>query len=238
VTRMFVLVVVALATLSPILALPVAAPAQTLPTLDTVSDASVTLPQPANIKVDPLLQPVVDALLGKSPTLRRQWRAIGATRIVRVSLISSWLAREATNTRARTAVSRYASGAIRAVIELPTGVDITELLSHELEHVLEQVEGVDLPALAKRRASGVRQVGHGVYETERARGAGVMALQEVYGELDPAVSAAVRGLKRAWKALMPNAASAVEAVRKGTAPTRPAAGPDGAAPPPAVHKRQ
>jgi hypothetical protein len=225
VPRMFVLVVVALATLSPILALPVAAPAQTLPTLDTVSSTSVSLPQRANIKVEPLLQPVIDALLRKSPTLRRQWQAIGAARIVRVSLISSWLGREAGNPRARTAVSRYASGAICAVVELPTGVDITELLSHELEHVLEQVEGVDLPALAKRRASGVWQVGHGVYETERARGAGLMALQEVYGEVDPAVSAAGRVLKRAWKALMPNA-SAAGAVRKGAAVT-PTAGADG-----------
>jgi hypothetical protein len=237
VTRMFVLVVVALATLSPILALPVAAPAQTLPTLDTVFDASVTLPQPANIKVDPLLQPVVDALLEKSPTLRRQWRAIGATRIVRVSLISSSLLRDATNARARTEVSRYESGAIGAVVELPTGVDITELLPHELEHVLEQVEGVDLPALAKRRASGVQQVGRGVYETERARGAGLMALREVHGELDPAMSAAVRGLKRVWKALTPDGASAIEAVRKG-APTRSATGTNGAAPPPAADKRQ
>jgi hypothetical protein len=237
VTRMFVLVVVALARLSPILALPVAAPAQTVPTLATISDGSVTLPQPANIKVDPLLQPVVDALLEKSPTLRRQWRAIGATGIVRVSLISSWPLRDAMNVRAHTAISRYASGAIRAVVELPKGVDITELLPHELEHVLEQVEGVDLPTLANRRTSGVHQVDRGVYETERARGAGLMALQEVYGRLDPSMSAVVRGLKRAWKALTPDAASAVEAVRKG-APARSPTGTDGAAPPPAVHKRQ
>ena len=111
-------------------------------------------------------------------------------------------------------------------------MDITELLPHELEHVLEQVEGIDLPALAKRRASGVQEVGRGVYETERARGAGLMALREVYGEFDP-VSAAVRGLKRVWRALTPDAASAVEVVRKG-APTRSATGTDVAAPPPAA----
>ena len=236
-TRMFVLVVVALASLSSMLALPTATHAQTLPTLDTVSDASVTLSQPGNIKVDPLLQPVVDALFEKSPTLRRQWRALGATRTVRVSLISSSFLREATNARARAAISRYASGAVRAVVELPPGVDITELLPHELEHVLEQVEGIDLSALAKKHALGVEQVGRGVYETQRARRAGLMALQEVYGELDSAVSAAVRGLKRAWKALTPDAARAVEAVRKG-APTPSATGTDGAAPPAAAHKRQ
>jgi hypothetical protein len=234
VTRKFVLVV-ALATLSPIPAFPIAASAQTLPTLDTVSDASVTLPQPANIKVDPLLQPVVDALLEKSATLRRQWRALGATGVLRVSLISSWLPHEAMNARARTAISRYASGAIRAVVELPKGVDITELLPHELEHVLEQVEGVDLPTLATRRASGVHQVERGVYETERARGAGLMAVQEVYGRLDPSMSAALRGLKRVWRALTPNAAGAVETVRKG-APTPSATGTDGAAPPPSARE--
>ena len=238
-TRMLVHVVAVLSTLSSVIALPAAVPAQTPPPLATVSaDSSVVVPQPANIRVDPMLQPVVDALLAKSPTLRRQWRTIAATTIVRVSIVSSSVLRETTNARARTEVSRYAFGAIRAIVELPTVVDITELLPHELEHILEQIEGVNLPALAKTRATGVTEVARGVYETDRARTAGLMALQEVYGALDPAMSAAVRGFKRAWQALTPDAAaSPVETARNG-APTPTDKGPNGAPAAPDGHKRQ
>ena len=237
-TRMFVPVVAVLSSLSSVIALPAAVQAQTPPPLATVSaDSSDVVPRPANITIDPMLQPVVDALLAKSPTLRRQWRTIGATPIVRVSIVSSSVLRESTNARARTEVSRYASGAMRAVVELPAVVDITELLPHELEHILEQIEGVNLPALAKTRAAGVTEVARGVYETDRARSAGLTALQEVYGEFDAAMSAAVRALRRAWQALTPDgAASPVEAARKG-APTPSDTGPNGVPAAPDVHKR-
>ena len=67
---------------------------------------------------------------------------------------------------------------------------------------LEQVEGLDLPALAKDGSSGVRELSRGVYETDRARNAGFDAMREVYGETDQAFSAALRGVTRAFKALL------------------------------------
>ena len=195
-----------------IVALPGSIHAQSLPELDAPAGASLpALAQPLNIQVDPLLQPLVEKLLRQSPTVRRQWQAIGASRLVRVSLISSPLLRESWTARARTAVSRYPQGAIRAVVELPSAVDITELLPHELEHVLEQVEGLDLPALAKDGGSGVQEVDRGVYETARARNAGFDALREVYGETDRAFSAAVRGVQRALKSLFPEGNVAADA---------------------------
>ena len=72
-----------------------------------MSPAAASLPalaQPLNIQVDPLLQPLVDKLLRQSPTVRRQWQAIGASRLVRVSLVSSPLLRESSAARARTEV--------------------------------------------------------------------------------------------------------------------------------------
>ena len=181
--------------------------AQTLPESQSPSPAMAcadAFPQPLNIHVDPLLQPLVAALLEKSPTLRRQWQTIGAARIVRVWVVATPVLRETQSARARTQFTRYTFGAIRAVVELPGGMDITELLPHELEHVIEQIEGLDLPALAQKRESGVDQVSGGVFETSRARNAGLLALQEVYGEVDSALPAALRGLKRAWKAIAPN----------------------------------
>ena len=214
-----------------IFALPLPARAQNLPEPEVSGAAApAVFGRPVNIQIDPLLVPLVEQLLRRSPTVRRQWQAIGASRLVRVSLIASPLLRESTATRARTAVSRYAFGAVRAVVELPSAVDITELLAHELEHVLEQVEGLNLPALAKDGSSGVQALARGVYETDRARNAGLAALREVYGETDRAVSTAVRGLQRAFKALIPGGPVAADAAATpGAAPRgqRPAAAPGG-----------
>ena len=218
-----IVVRVVVASLLTIVALPFPVQAQNVAEPDAA--AAAPLPEfnrPLNIRIDPLLEPLVVKLLRKSPTVRRQWDAIGASRLVRVSLISSPLLRESTAARARTGVSRYAFGAVRAVVELPSAVDITELLAHELEHVLEQVEGLDLPALAKNGSPGVQELGRGVYETDRARNAGFAAMREVYGETDRAFSTAVRGVQRAFKVLIPDGRAAADAASTpGAAPRRP-----------------
>jgi len=201
-----------------IVVLPGSLQAQSMPETEPLAGSSAGITESANIHVDPLLQPLVAKLLARSPTLRRQWQAIGSSRLIRVSLLSTPLLRETPSARARTEFSRYALGAIRAVVELPAAADITELLPHELEHVLEQIEGLDLPALAKRGESGVHEIGRGVYETERARKAGFGALREVYGDADPALSSALRRMQQAFKALVPDGKVAAE---KAPAPENP-----------------
>ena len=194
-------------------------------------------PAAANIRVDPLLAPLVDALLRQSPTLRRQWQTIGAAPLLRVSLVSTPLLRETPSARARTGITRFAFGAIHAIVELPAAVDITELLPHELEHVLEQLEGLNLAELSRRSSSGVDEIGRGVYETRRAREAGFAALREVYGRTDPAFGAALRGVQRAVKALLPDGRAAAQAALPAArVPAGPAGAPAPAASPP--HKQQ
>jgi hypothetical protein len=199
-----------------------AAPAHAQPLLEPSSapplPAATVLSPAVNIQVDPLLRPLIAKLLEKSPTLRRQWEAIGAAAAVRVSVMSTPLLREALSARARTEVSRFALGGIRAVVELPAVVDITELLPHELEHVIEQIEGLNLPALARSGAAGVREISRGVFETSRARDAGLLAVREVYGEVDPALSAAARRVKRAWKVLAADGTPAAAAPDAAPAP--------------------
>ena len=46
--------------------------------------------------------------------------------------------------------------------------DFTELLAHELEHVIEQLDGIDLAAKAAVANSGVRSCTDGTFETSRA----------------------------------------------------------------------
>jgi hypothetical protein len=230
--------VVVLSTLISLVALRSPAQAQSSLATDIVPASSFSgVTTAPNIQIDPLLQPLVEKLLQKSPTLRRQWQTIGAARILRVSLVVTALLRETGSARARTQVSRFAFGAIRAVVELPVVVDITELLPHELEHVIEQLEGVDLAALAKHGSAGVQQIGRGVYETTRARNAGFDALREVYGDVDPAVGAAARRVQRAFRALVPNGRVAADTAPPSgpAAPARAAGAPATAA---AGHKQQ
>jgi hypothetical protein len=53
------------------------------------------------------------------------------------------------------------------------------VLAHELEHVLEQIEGVSLSDAADRTSGGTHRMADGAYETERARVAGRAAAEEV-----------------------------------------------------------
>jgi hypothetical protein len=57
---------------------------------------------------------------------------------------------------------------LRAEVHLPPGHALTELIAHEFEHVLEQVEGQDLRVLARTRGSGVREIDGDMFETDRA----------------------------------------------------------------------
>jgi len=54
------------------------------------------------------------------------------------------------------------------------------LIAHEFEHIIEQLDGVDLPLMASRTASGVHRVpGSEHFETDRAIAAGHRVSEEV-----------------------------------------------------------
>jgi hypothetical protein len=83
---------------------------------------------------------------------------------------------------AQTEFRRLAPGVLEARIKLPTPLrdeEYAESLAHELEHVLEQVEGLDLDAAAEGRRAGVARLADGVFESERARRVGRQAALEV-----------------------------------------------------------
>jgi hypothetical protein len=179
----------------------VSALAQQLEARPRPRDAAPVSPEPiSNIRVDDVLEPLVSTLLAKSETFRRQWDIIRTSRFIRVTVVSRPGMQDPGSARARTEVSRYAYGAIRATIEIPSATDLPELLPHEFEHVVEQLEGLDLRDLA-RRHEGVFEVRKGVFETARARAAGLQVYREVYGETDAAVEAAFGGVRRAWRAM-------------------------------------
>lgn len=136
---------------------------------------------PPNIQVGEFLQAAAVELLRTSATFRRQCERIGAARLVRVVVVSQSRPALQSGVRAQARISRHALGLLFAVIELPMTADYRELLPHELEHVIEQIEGRDLAAMARTRDSGVTEISRGMFETARARAAGRAAAREALG---------------------------------------------------------
>ena len=132
-----------------------------------------------SIQVDDSFKSVVDHVLASSPTFSRQCERIAALPMVRVS-IRALPKEEQTCCRARTTIRRYSSGALIAWVEIPSPriwVEYAELLGHEFEHILEQIDRVDLEAQADQGA-GTTRVEDGAYETERAQRAGEAVAME------------------------------------------------------------
>lgn len=161
---------------------------------------------PFNVQVSDQLEDAILDLLSRSPTLRDQCAAIAAARYVRVAIESVAPSAFDRQMRARSTARRYESGLLTVVIELPVSTDLAELLAHELEHVTELIDQVDLPALARERRGGVTQRGQdGAYETTRAVAAGRAAAAETYAGTDPVAAglahAVSKGARAIWRFL-------------------------------------
>ena len=121
---------------------------------------------PANIQAGLLTQDIV-GLLQSSQTFRAQCARIAAALHVRVDLD---LVQTLGGARGETTITRYEAGALRANVRIAFGQDYRELISHEFEHVIEQLEGVDLQSEADHGRAWM--IDRGVFETRRASEAG------------------------------------------------------------------
>ena len=140
---------------------------------------------PANVSVPEPYRAAVHALLLRSAVLRRQCRILAMAPVtVRISV---WSPQSLVDCRARASLARLQSGVLDVVIDLPFDRDVAELLAHEFEHVIEQLEGVDLRQRATERHSGVRRVSGDAFETDRAKAAGRAAAREVADESQAAL---------------------------------------------------
>jgi hypothetical protein len=114
-------------------------------------------------------------LLGGSETFRQQCRRIAQARYVRLTFDA---AREVPDGgRAQSLIERFDAGAVTARVTLRFSEDFLELIPHEIEHVIEQIDRV---RLIQEVANGHawRNAG-GAFETARATAAGVRARQEL-----------------------------------------------------------
>jgi hypothetical protein len=135
---------------------------------------------PQNLIVPPVFRDTVDAMMRRSPTFRRQCARIAQA--PRMLVVLQWFQpRSSDHARARTVLSRTRDGRDLATVAIRTLDDPVELIAHELEHVIEQLDGVDLAAQLRRHDSGVYATGDsgGVFETTRAKRIGVQVAREV-----------------------------------------------------------
>ena len=82
--------------------------------------------------------------------------------------------------RAATDFTVDRQGRTLARVRLGSRVDLEERIAHEFEHIIEQLDGVDLRSLARRETAGVHAVhDDGHFETERAIAVGRQVVQEI-----------------------------------------------------------
>jgi hypothetical protein len=126
-----------------------------------------------NVRVTSVLVPVFDELAQSSPMFRSQCDRIERARFVAVIVVPVMAQSTISRGTARTTMRRYSSGALVARVEIPvplTMSEYAELFGHEFEHILEQIDRVDLE---KETGSGeARRLADGSFETRRARAAG------------------------------------------------------------------
>jgi hypothetical protein len=134
---------------------------------------------PPNLEVSSVYRALLADMLRQSPTFRRQLlRIAGAQHLtIRLQWVpSSWLG----GVRAKTQFTTESNGRLSANIDIAKRERDIELIAHEIEHVIEQLDHVDLRTKAGQPDSGVHAFdGPGVYETNRAIRVGVQVAQEV-----------------------------------------------------------
>ncbi len=130
---------------------------------------------PSNLVVPDVIQPLVTAMWQRSPTFRRQCARLAETPGVVVRLE---VTRRTGHAVAIAQVKRHAEGIEAALqIEWRKPDLYVEHVAHELEHVLEHVDGVDIARLERQGLDGVMKVA-GIYETARARAVGRVVARE------------------------------------------------------------
>jgi hypothetical protein len=134
-----------------------------------------------NVRCAAVLNPgryraIVEAMVQRSPTFRRQCHRLADSRLSMVALQTDMLL----GPRAQTTVFVAPEGALVAMVRLRALDNHVELIAHEIEHIIEQLDGVDLGARALVPASGVHalEAKPRSFETLRATRIGLKVAEE------------------------------------------------------------
>jgi hypothetical protein len=141
---------------------------------DRSSDASQAL---ALLDLPPLTRSMVELMWVNSVTFRRQCGRLadaGVTVKFMLEQPSMFERSHATST------IDLRAGAVRSVFVRLRRVE-PQYLAHELEHVLELIDGVDLRRAVASRVAGAHESSPGVFETTRAIAIGRLVAEEMGG---------------------------------------------------------
>jgi hypothetical protein len=153
-----------------------------------------TFSLPPTIDLEDGFEPVTRWMLEHSPTFRQQCRVLTASHLS--ASVRYALRPPGAGPRARAVFRERSSGLLIADIEIGVSPDLGELLAHEFEHVIEQLDGVDLHRLA-RQGQAVKMP-DGAFETKRAIAAGQRAMGEA---VDNAPDTMRRASGSIWRAM-------------------------------------
>jgi hypothetical protein len=152
-----------------------AAPAASGPSAMALEGGIPAVSTASAIVIQRPLQNLVQQMLARSPSFRMQWGRLNAGRVH----VTVRFARASEPLRQRGALTRFARSAagLHASVIINLGAELVNALAHELEHVIEQIEGLDLKELVDVKGSGVTWQDPG-YETRRAIAAGEQVMRE------------------------------------------------------------
>ncbi|MGE0129538.1 MAG: hypothetical protein AB7U82_15785 [Blastocatellales bacterium] len=111
----------------------------------------------------------------RSPTFRDQCRRVA--QLPQAEIRFDFVVRNSDAHHAITMVSRT-EGRMTITMRVFISDRCVEMIGHEFEHVVEQIEGMNLKALAFVPGAGVRRNAEGFYETKRAIEAGRRVFRE------------------------------------------------------------
>jgi hypothetical protein len=141
----------------------------------SLQGAATSLPR--NLVLPDSMQARVASMVRTSPTFRLQCNRVTNAKNLKITVEH---AIPSGPVRATTRVIIAPGGEMIAHVQLGPSGDLEELLAHEIEHIVEQLDGVDLRSLANREDTGVWLVGDtDRFETERAVTVGLQVLDEV-----------------------------------------------------------
>ena len=129
------------------------------------SPAFAQLALPSNLHVAPMYREMVESMADRSPTFQGQLLRIGTARgvTVHVEIIQHII-----GARAMTRMVRQIDG-LTARVEVARLDNVVELIAHELEHVIEQIDRVDLAGSAGLSNGGIYSVAAGGWCSKRER---------------------------------------------------------------------
>ena len=133
---------------------------------------------PANLSFPPMYRDAIAAMVRHSAMFRRQCLRLAAAPHLTVTLR---IFHHPYGPKARTTIRRTADNRLSAIVDIQPLGDHEELIAHEIEHIIEQLDEVDLAERAELRGSGVRLCADLTFETERAIHVGRLVARQARG---------------------------------------------------------